>query len=89
MIRKRPIKVLLSREAQRDVAELPKVIRARLYGVLDRLTRWPEVSGAKPLLGDLAACYRIRTGDYRVLFLVEADRVLVERVRHRKDVYDG
>ena len=83
------MKVLLSREAQRDVAELPKVVRARLHGVLDRLARWPDVSGAKPLRGDLTGHHRIRTGDYRVLFRVEGDRVLVERVRHRKDVYDG
>jgi mRNA interferase RelE/StbE len=83
------MKVLLTVAAQRDVAELPVVIRARLDGVFQRLERWPEVSGAKPLSGKLVGHYRIRSGDYRVLFRVEGDRVLVTRVRHRKDVYDG
>lgn len=83
------MKVLLTVAAQRDVAELPVVIRVRLDGVFQRLERWPDVSGAKPLRGKLVGHYRIRSGDYRVLFRVEGDRVLVTRVRHRKDVYDG
>jgi mRNA-degrading endonuclease RelE of RelBE toxin-antitoxin system len=58
-----PMKVLLSREAQREAAELPKVMRARIYQVFERLERWPDVSGAKPLRGKLAGHYRLRTGD--------------------------
>ena len=83
------MKVLLSREAQREVAELPIVIRARLDGVFQRLERWPEVSGAKPMRGELAGHYRLRTGDYRILFRVDGDRVLVERIGHRDRFYDG
>jgi mRNA interferase RelE/StbE len=85
----RMMKVLLGREAQRQAAELPKVVRARLYGVLERLKRWPEVSGAKPMRGELAGHYRLRTGDYRILFRVDGDRVLVERIGHRDRFYDG
>lgn len=80
--------VLLSKDAQRDAAELPKVIRARLYAVLRRLQHWPKVSGAKPMRGELAGHYRVRTGDYRILFRVEADRVLVERIGHRDGFYE-
>ena len=80
--------VLLSRDAQREAAELPKVVRARLYAVLRRLQRWPEVSGAKPMRGELAGHYRLRTGDYRILFRVEGDRVLVERIGHRDGFYE-
>ena len=83
------MKVLLSREAQRDVAELPIVIRARLHGVFQRLERWPEVSGAKPMRGELAGHYRLRTGDYRILLRVDGDRVLVERIGHRDRFCDG
>lgn len=82
------MEVLLSRDAQRQAAELPKVVRARLYGVLRRLQGWPEVSGAKPMRGELAGHYRLRTGDYRILFRVEGDRVLVERIGHRDGFYE-
>ena len=83
------MKVLLSREAQREIAELPKVIRARLYEVLGRLQRWPEVSGAKPLRGELSGCYRMRTGDWRVVYEIRdnVSLVLVVAVGHRREIY--
>jgi hypothetical protein len=38
--------------------------RARgIVAIVDRLQRWPEVSGAKPLRKELVGHYRIRTGD--------------------------
>jgi mRNA-degrading endonuclease RelE of RelBE toxin-antitoxin system len=50
---------------------------------------WPTVSGAKPLTGKLAGHYRIRTGDYRLQFRVEGERVIVEKVGHRDRFYEG
>ena len=31
--------------------------------------------------------YRMRAGNYRALFEVEGDRIIVYRIKHRKDVY--
>jgi mRNA interferase RelE/StbE len=31
--------------------------------------------------------YRLRVGDYRILLEVEGDKVIVYRIRHRKDAY--
>ncbi|MFO7537161.1 MAG: type II toxin-antitoxin system RelE/ParE family toxin [Chloroflexota bacterium] len=31
--------------------------------------------------------YRLRVGDYRVLFEIEGNQVVIYRIRHRKDVY--
>ena len=56
---------------------------------MGRLQRWPEVSGAKPLRGELSGYYRMRTGDYRILFRVEGECVRVERVGHRDRFYEG
>lgn len=53
-----------------------------------RLADWPEVSGAKPRSGKLAGRYRLRTGDCRLQFRVEAGQVWVERVGHRDGFYD-
>ena len=82
------MKVFLTPEAQTDVVALPLPIRARVYGILGRLEHWPKVSGAKPLRGKLAGCYRIRTGDYRVQFHVRGDAVIVERIGHRDRFYE-
>jgi len=79
--------VLVTPEAQKQFDDLPVVIQARVEKIYLRLKRWPEVSGAKPLAGDLAGHYRIRTGDYRVQFFVAGDVVTVEKVGHRDGFY--
>lgn len=80
--------VLVSPEAQQQIKKLPKVIRIRLIRVVQRLERWPEVSGAKPLSGELAGRYRIRTGDYRAQFRIEGGAIIIERVGHRDRFYE-
>lgn len=81
------LRVVLVAEAEAEFKDLPFTIQARVRKVLDRLRQWPAVSGAKALRGDLAGTYRIRTGDWRVLFQVKAD-VIVVRIAHRRDVYE-
>ena len=80
--------VLLSPAAQRQVARLPKTIRARVYRLIDRLRQWPEVSGAKRLSGRLAGRFRLRTGDYRLQFRTQGDEVIIERIGHRAGFYE-
>lgn len=80
--------VTLTPEAAEQLESLNNPIHGRVLKLLVRLEQWPDVSGAKPLSGELAGRYRIRTGDYRVLFYVEGDNVLVEKIGHRDKFYD-
>ena len=58
----------------RRVIEKIKLMRDDLAGDVKRLTSFtPE--------------YRLRVGTYRVLFEVEGEKVVIYRVRHRKDAY--
>jgi mRNA interferase RelE/StbE len=82
------MKVDLTPAAQEQYRQLPRVIQARVLKLLERLEQWPEVSGVKPLTGRLAGRYRLRTGDYRVLFRLERDTVVVERLGHRRRFYE-
>lgn len=81
-------RVSLSPSAAREYEGLPLSIRGRVLAIFERLSRWPEVSGAKPMRGELAGLYRIRTGDYRVLFRIEGEHVRVERIGHRDRFYE-
>jgi mRNA-degrading endonuclease RelE of RelBE toxin-antitoxin system len=81
------VAVLVSPEAQRRLDRLPKTIRARAYALVQRLQRWPDVSGAKPLSGRLAGRYRLRTGDYRLQFYVQGKNLVIERIGHRAGFY--
>lgn len=73
--------------ADRQFRNLSKDIQERLTPHLDALIRNPRPPGIKKLKGKDA--YRIRVGDYRVIYEIH-DKVLVVlvvSVGHRRDVY--
>ncbi len=80
--------VILTGEAQGQLDDLPRAIHFRVQRILERLERWPKVSGAKALRRNLAGRYRIRTGDWRVQFHLEGETVVVERIGHRDRFYE-
>ncbi len=59
-----------------------------MYNLLERLEKWPNVSGAKPLRGNLVGRYRLRSGDYRLQFQVVNNVVIVEQIGHRDGFYE-
>ena len=80
--------VVLTPDAAEQLETLNNPIHGRVLKLLVRLEQWPEVSGAKPLAGELAGRYRLRTGDYRVQFQVVGDKVTVEKIGHRDGFYE-
>ncbi len=82
------VKVEILPEAQEQFSGLPSPIQRRVRDVLARLTHWPEVSGAKPLRRELRGCFRMRAGDWRVLFRPNGPVVSVFRIDNRRDVYE-
>ena len=81
-------RVALKPEAQGQFDDLPRPIQARMLRLFERLEAWPEVSGVKALRGHLAGSYRLRTGDYRLQFRVDGERILVEKIGHRDRFYE-
>lgn len=80
--------ILLERSAEKDLRRLPDEIHDRVIQAISNLSGNPRPSGAKKLAGSKSD-WRIRVGDYRVLYdIADAIRIVrVYRVRHRKDVY--
>jgi len=74
--------------ADRQFRKLPAVAQKRLEPEIDALADDPRPPGFKKLKG-MENLYRIQVGDYRVVYQIRDDAllVLVVRVRHRKDVY--
>jgi len=63
-------------------------IRKRVYGRLVVLSANPYPQGIKAIKGG-DGVFRLRVGDYRILYRVERGRllVLVIKIGHRKDIY--
>ncbi|HEV7299688.1 MAG TPA: type II toxin-antitoxin system RelE/ParE family toxin [Tepidisphaeraceae bacterium] len=80
--------VLLNNEAREELDALPIKIHGRVLEVIERLAKWPAVSGAKPLRHGLAGQYRVRTGDYRVQFTVKGDVVTIVKIGKRDGFYE-
>lgn len=73
--------------AAKELAKLPKDVQRRLAPRIDGLAANPRPAGAEKLAGEEA--WRIRVGDYRVVYTIE-DRVLLVLVIHvgnRREVY--
>ena len=79
--------VTMTPTAAEHLGALPRPIQARMLGLLERLRKWPEVSGAKPLTGNLAGWFRLRTGDYRLRFRVDGEVIKVDKIGHRDRFY--
>ena len=79
--------VVLTSVATDGLEQLSNPIHGRVLKLLVKLERWPSVSGAKPLRGELAGRYRMRTGDYRIQCHVAGDVVTVEKIGHRDGFY--
>lgn len=82
--------VRIAAVAQEQFQALPLGIQKRVLDVFARLGHWPQVSGAKPMRYGLKGSFRVRTGDWRVLFTVDepAKRISVFRIANRRDVYE-
>jgi mRNA interferase RelE/StbE len=83
-------KIELSPAAERQLERLPSKMRERILAAMARLEQNPRHQGVKKLSGE-HEMYRVRVGDYRILFEIEHDRllVLVLRVARRDDAYRG
>ncbi len=83
-----PYSVLLSKSAQKQLRKIPPSIADLIEHKLLSLEENPRPPGCKKLMGEENG-WRIRIGDYRVLYEIQ-DKVLIIHVvdiDHRKDVY--
>ncbi len=82
-----PYTVRLKPRAERDLDQLPLDVARRIWRRILALEGEPRPLGISKLEGSDA--YRIRIGDYRVVYLISNSNRLVEvvRVAHRREVY--
>ena len=83
------IKILPS--AQKELSSLSKAIQVRIGRKIDSLQTNPTPQGVKLLKGKDREAYRIRVGDYRILYQIQKEMltILVIKIGHRKEVYRG
>jgi mRNA interferase RelE/StbE len=81
--------IIVSKSAAKELSKLPKQVNNKIIKVILALSGDPRPNGAKKLRG-ISENWRIRIGDYRVIYAV-ADEILVVDIRkvgYRKDIYE-
>ena len=80
-------KIIFERPAERFFRKLDKIEQERIGKKILELQANSELG--KPLTGKLAGIWSLRIGDYRVLYQIKHDKliILVLKIGHRKNVY--
>jgi mRNA interferase RelE/StbE len=78
----------LSKRAKRQLSKLDPDTQASIGAAIDDLAVDPRPSGVKKLKGE-ETVYRIRVRDYRILYEIQDDEllILVIKIGHRREVY--
>jgi mRNA interferase RelE/StbE len=80
-------RVLLTKGALKDLEKLPLPLRQRVGAAIDRLR---GAGGRPPGVKKLGITgWRLRVGDYRILYEIEDDKkvITIYRIRHRREAY--
>lgn len=82
-----PYRIEVRPAAARQLRKLDPPTARRIQGAIALLADDPRPPASRPLTGRHAR--RVRVGDYRVMYTIEADRlvVVVVTIGHRRDVY--
>ena len=88
MKQKRPYNIILHTQAAKELKKIPKKNRQEIREKIDSLAHDPFPMGAAKLKGS-ANAYRLRAGDYRIVYEVNVTEIIVYifGVMHRKEVY--
>jgi mRNA interferase RelE/StbE len=79
-------KIVFTRRATKDISKLQPEIKEKIGDALKRYGEDP-LNHARKMVDPSLGNYRFRIGDYRVIFDIEGDEIIVLRVGHRKEIY--
>jgi len=82
--------ITLKKRAAKELLKLPIATLKRASKSIDSLSKNPRPKGSKKLKGSDENMWRIRVGDYRIIYIIEdtIKMVNIRRVGHRKDIYN-
>lgn len=74
-------------KALKQLKKLDKSVAKLLLDGIEEFASNPVLTKIKKLKTPFDGAYRLRIGDYRVIFYQENDLMLISKIAHRKDVY--
>lgn len=83
--------LVFHRAAEDFLDSLPKKLQAQIVRKIVALADHPYPAGCKKLIGITEGInvWRIRSGDYRILYTISEKEIIISNIDNRKDVYRG
>jgi mRNA interferase RelE/StbE len=81
-----PYKILYTKTAVSDIKQLDIVVKKRLKKKIETYAKNP-ITNAKKLLNFSIGSYRWRVGDYRIIFDIDDNNLVILRIKHRRESY--
>lgn len=83
-------KITIKKTAAKELNNLPNKIATLITNAISELVNNPRPKGCKKLKGLETIFWRIRIGDYRVLYTVDDTIKIIDikKIGNRKDIYD-
>jgi len=78
--------LIYTARAVKDIKKLDRVVQKKLKRALENFQKAPFSFGEKLISSKLGG-YRFRAGDYRIIFDVEVEKIIILRVGHRREIY--
>jgi len=80
--------IIVTNPARKQLLKLPTGVQKRIQEAIDVLEVTPRPYGIESIKG-LSDTYRIRVGDYRIIYAIHDEEllILIIRVAHRREVY--
>jgi len=80
------MKIELRKSAIKDLKSISEPYKTKLHTKILELQKFPNLQNIKKLT-NFEPAYRLRLGNYRVLFDVVEDTIIIGRVLHRQNSY--
>jgi mRNA interferase RelE/StbE len=79
-------KIEYKSSVDRDLRRLDRQVASRIIDKVEEVLSAADLRPI-PLSGPFEGLYKLRVGDYRVIYALVAERVLVVRIAHRREIY--
>jgi mRNA interferase RelE/StbE len=81
--------IVISKAADKQLKSIPKKDQLAILRAIEALGTDPTPTGVKALQGNLTSYYRVRCGDYRIIYSIENKKLIlvVVKIGHRRDIY--
>lgn len=80
-------KVEWEKEALDDLQKIDKPILKRILNKISWFSQHFDNITPEPLSGDLAGMFKVRVGDWRIVYTIKNEVIVIQAVGHRREIY--